>query len=292
VTAAVALDGGYALSNSAIVDLGGATLVFDTGLTPRSGAALAHAARRLTGRPADFLVNSHYHHDHIRGNQVFANPRIISTTETWELMRTRSQQDLISDRAGAKEQLRKLETGDFPVAPSDRPVFQGWFEGIVDSFPQLRVTLPNVTFHTELVLRGTRRTARVLSYGGGHSPSDTFVFLPDERVAFLGDLLSSGYHPGLVDGNPDAFVKILDRIAALGSRAYLPGHGATGGPPVLATMRRYITTAQGLVARHRRAHRPRKALSAIAVPKPFRDWKFSSFYGETLGFLYDRTARK
>ncbi|HLM70473.1 MAG TPA: MBL fold metallo-hydrolase, partial [Thermoplasmata archaeon] len=152
VTAAVALDGGYALSNSAIVDLGGATLVFDTGLTPRSGTALADAARRLTGRPADFLVNSHYHHDHIRGNQVFANPRIISTSETWELMRTRSQEDLSSDRAGAKEQLRKLETGEFPVAPSDRPVFQGWFEGIVDSFPQLRVTLPNVTFHTELVL--------------------------------------------------------------------------------------------------------------------------------------------
>jgi glyoxylase-like metal-dependent hydrolase (beta-lactamase superfamily II) len=291
VHAAVALDGGFALSNSAIVDLGGATLVFDTGLTPRSGTALALAARRLTGRPADYLVNSHYHHDHIRGNQVFANPRIIATTETWELMRTRSAADIRAGPQEAQEELRKLEAGELPMPRSDRALYRGWMEGIVDSFPRLRLTLPNVTFRSELVVRGTRRTARILSYGGGHSPSDTFVFLPDDRVAFLGDLLSNGYHPFLADGNPDTLVEILDRIAALGPRTYLPGHGAPGGSRVLAAMREYVTGAQQRVARHRRAHRPEKELEAIVVPERFRRWKFSMFYSETLRFLYRRAAR-
>jgi len=292
VHAAVAVDGGFALSNSAIVDLGGATLVFDTGLTPRSGTALAHAARKLTGRPADYLVNSHWHHDHIRGNQVFANPRIIATTETWEQMRTRGAEEVKAGPREAKEELRKLEAGELPMPRSDRTLYRGWMEGIVDSFPRLKLTLPNLTFRSELVVRGTRRTARILSYGGGHSPSDTFVFLPDDRVAFLGDLLSNGYHPFLADGDPDLLVKILDRIAALGPRTYLPGHGAPGGSRALAAMREYVTTAQHLVARHRRAHRPEKGLAEIEVPEGFRDWRFSMFYPETLKFLYERAGRQ
>jgi glyoxylase-like metal-dependent hydrolase (beta-lactamase superfamily II) len=291
VHAAVAVDGGYALSNSAIVDLGGATLVFDTGLTPRSGADLARAARRLTGRSADYLVNSHWHHDHIRGNQVFANPRIIATTETWELIRTRGEEDIVSDRSEAKARWKEFTAGKIPTPPRDRALLRGWLGGIVDSLPKLRLTLPNLTFDSELVLRGTRRTARVLSYGGGHSPSDTFVFLPDDRIAFLGDLLSNGYHPWLGDGNPDHLVRILGRIASLGPRTLLPGHGAPGGPRVLAAMREYVTSAQRQVARHRRAHRRRKELAGLAVPEKFRDWKFSGFYPETLQFLYGRAAR-
>jgi glyoxylase-like metal-dependent hydrolase (beta-lactamase superfamily II) len=288
VHAAVAIDGGYALSNSAIVDLGGATLVFDTGLTPRSARVLARTARRVTGRGADFVVNSHYHHDHIRGNQVFAKRRIISTNETWELIRTRAAEDVASSRKEAKADWENFRTGKTPTPRSDRPLLRGWLAGIVDSLPELELTLPNLTFDSELVLRGTRRTARVLSYGGGHSPSDAFVFLPDDRIAFLGDLLSNGYHPWLADGNPDTLVRILDRIRVLGPRTCLPGHGAPGGPRVLAAMREYVTSSQRLVDRHRRSHRPRKELAGIAIPEKFRRWKFGSFYPDTLEFLYRR----
>jgi glyoxylase-like metal-dependent hydrolase (beta-lactamase superfamily II) len=291
VHAAVAIDGGYALSNSAIVDLGGSTLIFDTGLTPRSARALAHAARRLTGRPADYLVNSHWHHDHIRGNQVFANRRIIATSETWELIRTRGAEDVRSDRTEAKSRWDDFQAGKIPTPPFDRAVFRGWFGGIVDSLPELRLTLPNLTFDSELVLRGSRRTARVLSYGGGHSPSDAFVYLPDDRIAFLGDLLSNGYHPWLADGNPDTLVEILDRIGSLGPRTFLPGHGAPGGPRVLTTMREYVTTAQRIAERHRRAHRPRKELVGLGIPERFRGWKFRDFFPDTLAFLYRFASR-
>jgi cyclase len=291
VHAAVAIDGGYALSNSAIVDLGGSTLVYDTGLGPRSGADLERAARKLTGRPADYLVNSHWHHDHVRGNQVFANPRIISTSETWELLRTRGAEEVRAGPAEAKEELRKIDAGEWFLPPPERLLYRGWMEGIVDSFPRLKLTLPNLTFRSELVVRGTRRTARVLSFGAGHSPSDAFVFLPDERIAFLGDLLSSGYHPWLADGDPANLVKTLDRIAALGPHTCLPGHGAPGGRHVLTAMREYVTTAQQEVARHRRLHRPKTGLAAIPVPEKFRSWKFSPFYPETLKFLYGRVAR-
>jgi len=291
VHAAVAIDGGQALSNSAIVDLGGATLVFDTGLTPRSGVDLARAARQLTGRPADFLVNSHYHHDHIRGNQVFANPRIIATSETWELIRTRGADDVTADRKEAKARWEELRSAKVPVAERDRALLRGWFGGIVQSLPRLRLTLPNLTFDSELVLRGTRRTARVLSYGGGHSPSDAFVLLPDDRIAFLGDLLFSGYHPSISDGNPDHLVRILERIATQRVQTFLPGHGAPGGPRILTDMREYVTNARRRAERHLRAGRPRTELARLEAPEMYRSWKFADFYTGTLDFLYGWARR-
>jgi len=292
VHAAVATDGGFALCNSGIVDLGGATLIFDSGLTPQSGADLARAAESLTGRPADFLVNSHYHHDHIRGNQVFATRRIIATAETWELVRTRAKADIATDRKEAKKRWDELRTGHTPAAPRDRAVLRGWYEGILRSLPRLRLTLPNLTFDSELVLRGTRRTARVITYGGGHSPSDTFVFLPDDRVAMLGDLLFNGYLPSINDGNPDRLVRILDRIGELRARTFLPGHGAPGGPRALADMRSYVSSARERVERHRRAGRPRAELARLQVPPKYRSWKFADFYPATLDFLYGWGARR
>jgi cyclase len=48
-----------------LVDLGGEILVFDTSWTPA-------AARELLGLgPVRWVVNSHWHGDHVRGNQVF-----------------------------------------------------------------------------------------------------------------------------------------------------------------------------------------------------------------------------
>ena len=83
VYAAVHIDGGAAIGNAGIVDLGDRTLVYDTFLTPQAAEDLRIAAEALTGRPIDAVLNSHWHNDHIWGNQVFdADTDIISTEET------------------------------------------------------------------------------------------------------------------------------------------------------------------------------------------------------------------
>jgi glyoxylase-like metal-dependent hydrolase (beta-lactamase superfamily II) len=45
---------------------------------------------RLTGRDASILVNSHWHGDHVLGNQSFADVRIVSTARTKTLVETRT----------------------------------------------------------------------------------------------------------------------------------------------------------------------------------------------------------
>ena len=59
------------------------TLVYDPFMTPEAARELRVVAEELTGRPVSIVVNSHYHNDHIRGNQVFLPiANVISTSWT------------------------------------------------------------------------------------------------------------------------------------------------------------------------------------------------------------------
>lgn len=58
----------HAESNSGIVDLGDQTLVFDSSNTPRAARDLLAASLAFTGREPTFVINSHWHDDHVRGN--------------------------------------------------------------------------------------------------------------------------------------------------------------------------------------------------------------------------------
>ena len=80
VYAAIHSFGGYAICNAGIIDLGEKVLVFDTFLTVEAARDLRKAAESITGKEVTYVVNSHAHNDHIRGNQVFyPNSVIIST---------------------------------------------------------------------------------------------------------------------------------------------------------------------------------------------------------------------
>ena len=83
VYAVIHIDGGTAIGNAGIVDLGDRTLVYDTLMTPQAGEDLRTAAETLFGRPIDATINSHWHYDHIWGNQAFgADTDIVSDEET------------------------------------------------------------------------------------------------------------------------------------------------------------------------------------------------------------------
>src|SRR5512147_122812 len=72
VWAAIIKPFGLAASNSGIVDLGDCTLIFDTTFSPASAVELRATAERLTGRPVSYVLNSHWHQDHVFGNAIFA----------------------------------------------------------------------------------------------------------------------------------------------------------------------------------------------------------------------------
>ena len=62
---------GLCHSNAAIVDLGDRSLVLDTLTLPSYGDDLARTCRDLTGRDSSWVAFTHYHADHLLGNQSF-----------------------------------------------------------------------------------------------------------------------------------------------------------------------------------------------------------------------------
>jgi len=85
--------------------------------------------------------------------------------------------------------------------------------------------------------------------GPGHTPGDVAVLVPSEGVVAAGDLLFAGYHFNYEEADVDGLSAALDRLAAFGARRVVPGHGAAGGPELVAAQRRY----HGEVARLVRA---------------------------------------
>ena len=290
VYAAIATDSGYGLCNSGIVDLGDGTLVFDSMLTPQAGADLRRAAERVTGHPVTYLVNSHYHGDHVRGNVAFPTVRIVSTRKVRELIQDRAVEMLESDRAEVPAELEALRSGRKVVPDRDRTIFEGWFEGILATPKGTAIPGPDLLVEDMLALRGPRRTVEVRTFGGGHSPSDVLAHLPDEKISFLGDLLATGFHPSVTDGFAEEWVRILDQVRSLGPRQVLPGHGPIGGLPEIGRLQEYLRTLLELARAARHASLSREETRASPVPPTFSEWTFGSFFGDNLLSVYDRLA--
>jgi len=290
VYAAIATARGFGLCNAGIIDLGGSSIVFDAMLTPQAGEALGKAAERLTRRPVGLLVNSHYHGDHVRGSSAVGATHVVSTRRVRDLVLERGPVHLRSDRVEAARDLARIRSGELQVGEVERAVYEGWFEGILATPDPLDFRPPDLTFDSELVVHGSRRTARVITYGGGHSPSDVFLFLPDERIAFLGDLLSVGFHPSLSDGDPQEFVRILGQMTPLGFERVVPGHGPAAAGTAVPQMERYI---RGLMDAAAGAHAhgvSRDEFVRAAPAPPFDRWTFSLIYEENARFVYERVA--
>lgn len=179
VYAEVHVDGGWGISNAGIVDLGKQTLVFDTGLTPQAACDLRSAAELLTGRTPDYVVNSHHHNDHIRGNQAFPEAVVVSTARTLELIASQGHDDIDADRKQAPESLAEMKTLAESQDAESRGLATVWlpyWEGILASLSELQLRLPELTFKDQLTFHGKARASQLLATSGGHTEGDCVLF--------------------------------------------------------------------------------------------------------------------
>ncbi|MEZ4862456.1 MAG: MBL fold metallo-hydrolase [Caldilineaceae bacterium] len=298
VYAAIAIPGHGAASNAGIIDIGGQTLVFDTGLTPQAGAALYAAATELTGSPVTTVINSHYHRDHMGGNQAFPEAvNFIATSRTRCLITEQSAQKLEWLRQHGQSQLTELEAAlDKAQRRAEQEDLQnaiGQQQHLLAALPTLVVRAPTMTFDQRLVLYGRNRVAELITYGGGHTQSDAILYLPAEGIIFMGDLLTVKHHPALSDGDPGELPRILDLITRLEPQQLIPGHGPVGRVEDLQLMQQYLGIATEialteLTFQTESDEAVEKRIASLKAPSPFGSWQRSSIYASNLRFLYQR----
>jgi len=292
VYAVIHSDGGWQIGNSGIIDLGDSTLLFDTGLTPQSARDLRDASVHLTGREPTYVVNSHYHNDHIRGNQCFPESKFISTSLTRELIDSKGREEFESDKRHVKQHLtniRELAERDQPEDRNYVELFQPYWEGIKKSLPMLELCLPDLTFKEKLIIHGSEKAAILVGFNQGHTENDCVMFLPEDGVLFCGDLLFAGCHPYLGDGYPDSWLSILDRLKEMNADVLIPGHGHVGDVEDLTLMKQYICILMENVRMVRERGGSAENAAEVPVPDIFIDWILERpFYGVNMKFLYKR----
>lgn len=277
VYAAVAKPGQGAWSNAGIIDLGDELLVFDSLSTPSAGEELRRQAESLTGKKVKYLINSHYHWDHVFGNQVFSDTTIISTYVTEKLCKEKNKiEDYEKEKQDMNQYLLQLKskidsTEDIILKTSLINQYQEMSK-VSDDLSQLQIVLPSMLFGEKLTITGSDKTVELYCLGGGHSPSDTFMYLPNEKIAFMGDLVTEDLHVPIY--NPEEFLNILKRVKQIDINIIVPGHGNVADLTVCNTLIDYLSiiTQRAKVALQRKLSLE-DFISEFDVPKTYREWK-------------------
>src|SRR5271163_730135 len=185
VWSAIVSDEGKAGGNAGFVVGDNGVAVVDTFQDPEPAAALLAEIRKITKLPIRFVVNTHYHLDHVNGNDVLAAAGAV----------------IVAHRnARAWIRTENVKMLDPPVTPEKKARVAA-------------IALPNVVYddHIDLFL-GSRRIA--VRYYRGHTGGDSVVFVPDAHVVFCGDMLWKDHVPNLIDASTPEWIKTLNTMPA------------------------------------------------------------------------------
>lgn len=218
-------------------------VVVDTTLTPGTAKELLAALRRLTSKPVKYVINTHWHDDHIMGNQVFRDAfpgvEFIGHAKTREYLPTTG----LTNRKQAMAEggypsfiafLRKrLEKNESvfggPMDEEERATYASDLkiaEAYMAENPGTEIVLPTITLEDRLTLYRGNRTIEILYQGRGHTSGDIIVHLPKEGVVITGDLVISPVpYVGNPQSHPGDWAKTLEKLIALNPTAIIPGHG-------------------------------------------------------------------
>lgn len=220
-------------SNAAVIELEDGLLVVDSHGTPRAAQVLIRHLRRLTPKPVKYLVNTHFHFDHLQGNQAYlaawpAGIEVISSETARERLEHLGVTRLGEELDDLREQVARLRReADSSSSSTQRRVVAARLHETVTQMHDVeavRLVFPTLTFDHSLILRRGARAVHVLYLGRGHTDGDVVVFLPRDRVVATGDLLT-GWAPYAGDAYPADWAVTLEALHDLDFEYVIGGHG-------------------------------------------------------------------
>jgi cyclase len=207
------------LANATIVVGDRITAVIDAMVSVAMADAVRIEAERLGGRRVGMVALTHVDADHVLGLGAFPGAVVVGAQRGAAALA-----DVATQRAYAAIHAR--------------------MGGAPDAFvpPAVDVAYPRTA---RLDLGGLHLEATFV--GPAHSPGDTLIWCPEERVAWSGDLVFHGVFP-LVRDELRSWFEGLDRLDAWRPQVVVPGHGLPAGPEVVAAQRRVLAAIEREVA--------------------------------------------
>ncbi|MGV1007967.1 MAG: MBL fold metallo-hydrolase [Dermatophilaceae bacterium] len=216
-------DGSWWINNTGFLVGSKGVVSVDACSTERRTRAYLGAIAGVTDRPVRTLINTHHHGDHTFGNYLFRGATIIGHEGVRDGIRAWGL-------PGSAPAWTPVDWGDIELEPP--------FLTYAD-----RVTVWVDELRCEVAYCGTP----------AHTTNDSYVWLPERKLLFSGDVLFNGGTPFLVQGSIRGALLALERLGALGAETIVPGHGRVCGPEVIAAVTAYVRFVRDLAARGREA---------------------------------------
>ncbi|MEQ1518252.1 MAG: MBL fold metallo-hydrolase [Usitatibacteraceae bacterium] len=204
-------------SNAGFVITAEGVVVIDALGTPALGKALVSAIRRITTKPINKVIVTHYHADHFYGLQAFK----AAGASIWA---HRDAREYLNGAEGAAR-LEQRRNDLTPWVDEKTRLIQAdkWLDG-------------NASFS----LGGIRFD--IVHLGPAHSPEDVIVIVGNSGVIFTGDILFAGRIPFVGGADSKRWLQTIGTLLALQPKVMVTGHGPPSRNPAadLALTRDYL----------------------------------------------------
>lgn len=231
-----------AIGNSVFIIGADDVVVVDTGFSKSAGEAILAALRAITSKPVSTVINTHWHGDHIFGNQAFraAFPgvRFIAHPETRQGIITGEIEYRDANRPKTQARVAELKVKATRTDEENRELTRAEMQ--LDAW-QGDYVLPDLLVDQHLTVMQGKRTIEIMHLGLANTKGDLVIRLPAERVAISGDMAITPI-PFAFFSSPRQWIKTLDRLAALDVETIVPGHG----PP--QSNKQFIRDLQAMLA--------------------------------------------
>ena len=193
--------------NSSFVVTEAGVVLIDTPMLPEEAKSWAgEIARHGELR---YIINNEPHNDHVAGDCWFGGTLVAHEG---------TRQAILKNKAADFEQQLRWMPPDSPRLPAGfcfRP--------------------PEIVFSQRLTLFLGGHTFQLIHLPG-HTPSETAVYVPEEKTVFTSDNVVQGM-PLFFQGLPFEWLDSLEQLQRLDVEWVIPGHGGVGGRDLLQVMR-------------------------------------------------------
>jgi glyoxylase-like metal-dependent hydrolase (beta-lactamase superfamily II) len=202
----------------------------------------------ITDKPVRFVINTHYHGDHVGGNATFANAG--STVIAQDNVRKRLESGGIGGNGGSF-------------------TFQ--------NPPQAKAALPVITFDHDVTVHFNGEDIRALHFPAGHTDGDSIIFFPKSNVVHMGDDFVRYGFPFIdvnAGGSVQGMIAACEKVAAElpADVKVIPGHGAISNLNDLREFTEMLKGTTAVVEKALKAHETLDQMKQEKILAPWQKW--------------------
>lgn len=222
----------YTVSNALIIERDEDVVIVDSHITPAAGRALLDSIRVVTNKPITTMIQSHFHYDHTNGTPAFGpDLEIIGHEVTYQKLAgdPANEPTFKGSKMGFDNTVKRLEDElAGATSANEREELQSqldFWKAHVKAQEEIEFIPPTTTLRDAMTLYRGGREIQIHYFGRAHTGGDLVVYLPEEKIAFTGDMyLGRISYAG--DGYASEWADTLQGLKQLDFDMVLPGHGA------------------------------------------------------------------